>query len=63
MKIVNLRNGASDPVDNCELCGSRHIQWFTPARWNAPHGIFLCLACARINVRFSLLQASVLKAS
>jgi hypothetical protein len=50
-------------ADHCEQCGSNSIQWFTPPRWDAVDGIFLCLACAKINVRFSLLQAAMLAAS
>ena len=35
----------------CELCGSTAIQWFTPVHSIATVGIFLCLVCAKINVR------------
>ena len=63
MRVLNVPWGASDPNDQCELCGGSRIQWFTPALWKHGHGIFLCLACAKINVRFRLSRARAKKSS
>ncbi len=61
--LVNVGRRPARPLRSCELCGSSHIQWFTPLLRSAEHGIFLCLACARINVRLSDRQADLVEAS
>lgn len=40
----------SDDQARCDACGSHRLCWFTPARWRRHLGIFLCLACSRINI-------------
>jgi hypothetical protein len=45
------------------VCGSNYVQWFTPALHAAENAIFLCLACAKINVRFAEAERHALKAS
>ena len=48
---MSVRNATHGLAGSCEQCGSTRIQWFTPLLRNAENGIFLCLACAKINVR------------
>ena len=60
---MSMRSATSDLARSCEQCGSTRIQWFTPLLRSADNGIFLCLVCARINVRLSDLPSHAFDAS
>ena len=51
MEVLSVLPGATMANHHCELCGSNRIQWFTPEHHHRLDGIFLCLVCAKINVR------------